>query len=140
MTLSREEKRALSRYRLEKADRLLADARLLLEQRRWESAVNRAYYAALSAARAVLILFGGDPRSHEGVKTMVNQRLVLGGYMSKEYGRWFRDLLFDREEADYADYVVVDEADASAAVERGEKFVEEAKRIADRVHRELESG
>ncbi len=32
MTLNREEKRALSRYRLDKADRLLADAGLLPEQ------------------------------------------------------------------------------------------------------------
>jgi len=137
MTLNREEKIALSRYRLDKADRLLADARLLLEQGRWESAVNRSYYAALSAARADLILFGGDPRSHEGVKTMVNQKLVLEGYLAKEYGRWFRDLLFDREEADSADYVAVDKADASAAVERATKFVEESKRVADRLGKEL---
>jgi uncharacterized protein (UPF0332 family) len=116
---------------------LLADARLLLEQGRWESAVNRSYYAALSAARAALILFGGDPRSHEGVKTMVNQKLVLEGYLAKEYGRWFRDLLFDREEADYADYVAVDKADASAAVERASKFVEEIKRVANRLGQEL---
>jgi hypothetical protein len=34
MTLNREEKRALSQYRLDKGDRLLADARLLLEQGR----------------------------------------------------------------------------------------------------------
>ncbi|HXF92886.1 MAG TPA: HEPN domain-containing protein [Nitrospiraceae bacterium] len=140
MTLNREEKRALSRYRLDKADRLLADAGLLLEQGRWESAVNRSYYAALSAARAILILFGGDPRTHEGVKTMVNQKLVLGGYLSKEYGRWFRELLFDREEVDYADYVTIDKADAAAAVERAEHFIREAKRIVERLDQESMSG
>lgn len=139
MTLSREEKRALSRYRLDKADRLLADAELLLEQSRWESAVNRSYYAALSAARAVLILFGGDPRTHEGVKTMVNQKLVLGGYVSKDYGRWFRDLFFDREEVDYADYVTIDKTDAIAAVERAGQFVQEAKRIVERLDHEYRS-
>lgn len=41
MTLSIEEKRSLSEYRLEKAKRLLDDARLLLEQNRFESSINR---------------------------------------------------------------------------------------------------
>lgn len=129
MTLTPADKYTLAQYRLEKANRLLADARLLLEQHRWESAVNRSYYAALSAARAALILFGADPRTHEGVKTMVNQKLVLGGYLSKEQGRWFRDLFFEREEVDYADYVTTDQGDAALAVERAMSFVHEVKRV-----------
>lgn len=64
MTLSIEEKKALSKYRLEKADRLLKDAELLLKKSRWESSVNRSYYAVLSAAKAALILFGIDPKTH----------------------------------------------------------------------------
>lgn len=46
----------------------MTNANELIE--RWESSVNKSYYAALSAAKAVLILFGIDPKSHEGVKTM----------------------------------------------------------------------
>jgi uncharacterized protein (UPF0332 family) len=53
MTLDKEEKKTLSKYRLEKAERLLEDARLLFKESRWESAVNRSYYAALSAAKCL---------------------------------------------------------------------------------------
>lgn len=70
MTLTGEEKKSLSKYRLEKAKRLLEDAKLLLEKERLESSINRSYYAALTAAKGVLILFGVDPKTREGVKTI----------------------------------------------------------------------
>ena len=103
MTLNKKEKKALSKYRLNKAENLLADAELLLKEKRIESSINRSYYAALSAAKAALILFGIDPKTHEGAKVMVNKELILGGYLPKEYGKLFRNLLFEREDADYTD-------------------------------------
>src|SRR3989337_3647348 len=107
MTLSPEEKLSLSRYRLEKAKKLLEDARILLEQQRFESSINRSYYAALTAAKAGLHLFGIDPKTHEGVKTMVGKKLIMDGYMPNECGKWFRNLLFEREDADYADFILM---------------------------------
>ncbi len=68
MTLNTEEKKTLSSYRLKKAERLLDDAKLLLNEDRWESSINRSYYAALSAAKAVLILFGIDPKTLRELK------------------------------------------------------------------------
>lgn len=129
MTLDREEKRALSKYRLEKAERLLEDARLLHKDGRWESAVNRSYYAALNAAKAALILFGLDPKTHEGVKTMIGKKLVGEGLLGQEYGKWFRHLLAEREDADYADYVTIDEAAAEEAVRYATAFVEKMREV-----------
>lgn len=131
MTLSAEEKKTLSMYRFEKAERLLDDAKLLLKEARYESSVNRSYYSVLSAAKAALMLFGIDPKSHEGVKTMVNKRLVLDGYISKEQGKWFRGLLFEREEADYADYVLIDASDAEDALNRASGFIEKMREVID---------
>lgn len=129
MTLSIEEKKALSKYRLEKADRLLKDAELLLKESRWESSVNRSYYAVLSAAKAALILFGIDPKTHEGVKTMINKKLVLDGFIPKEYGKWFRNLLSEREDVDYADYVTIDSSDAEEAYKNASSFTEKIKEV-----------
>lgn len=129
MTLNAEEKKSLSTYRLDRAYRLLEDASLLLKEKRWESSVNRSYYASLSAAKAALILFGIDPKSHEVVKTMVNKKLVLEGLMPKEYGKWFRSLLIEREDADYADYVTIDSEDAEEALKNAFNFIEKIKNI-----------
>src|SRR3989338_5945535 len=129
MTINIEEKKSLSKYRLDKAERLLDDAKLLLNEGRWESSVNRSYYAALSAAKAALILFGIDPKTHEGVKIMVNKKLILDGYMSKEYGKWFRSLLFEREDADYTDYTSTESSDAEDAIKNASRFIEKLKDV-----------
>ena len=129
MTLDIEEKKALSRYRLEKADSLLEDAALLLSNGRWDSSINRSYYAALHAAKAVLILFGIDPVSYEGVKSMVGKKLILGGFLEKEYGRWFRSLQFQREDVDYADYVTSEKKDAEEAFNNASQFIEKMKEV-----------
>jgi len=137
MTLNREEKKALSQYRLERAERLLEDARLLFEQGRWESAINRSYYSVLNAARAVLILFGIDPKTHDGVKTMINKKLIMEGYLPKEYGKWFRALLADREEVDYADYVTVDSEDAEKALKHAEDFLAKIRNLKENLIQEM---
>ena len=54
---------------MQKARRALNDARLLMEHERAEAAVNRTYYAAFDAARALLLTKGEAPSSHSGVKS-----------------------------------------------------------------------
>jgi uncharacterized protein (UPF0332 family) len=137
MTLNIEEKKSLSSYRLDKAERLLEDARLLLKEKRWESSINRSYYAALSAAKAALILFGIDPKTHEGVKTMVNKKLVLDGLMPKDYGKWFRGLMLEREDVDYADYITIDSTDAEEAFKSASNFIEKIKSIITILNQQL---
>ncbi len=83
MTLTSEEKKEISKYRLEKAERFLQDAELLLKEKRFESSISRSYYALLNAAKSALILFGIDPKTHEGVKTMVNKKLVMEGFIPR---------------------------------------------------------
>jgi uncharacterized protein (UPF0332 family) len=137
MTLSSEEKKSLSSFRLEKARRILEDARLLLENGRYESSVNRSYYAALSAAKGLLILFGSDPKTHDGVKTMVAQKLVRQGHLPAEYGKWFRALLFEREDADYADFVGLQRVDAEEAFSLAQSFVTKSSEVASEIMRQF---
>jgi uncharacterized protein (UPF0332 family) len=137
MTLNKEEKKTLSKYRLEKAERLLEDARLLFKESRWESSVNRSYYAALSAAKGALILFGVDPKTHEGVKTMVNMKLITNGLIGQEYGKWFRNLLSEREDADYADYASIDASDAEEALKNASRFIKKIKEVIRSVSKQL---
>jgi len=41
---------------------------------RHRTSVNRAYYAALNAVRAILILEGVNPETHEGAVTLLSLR------------------------------------------------------------------
>lgn len=61
-----EDKIALSDIRYEKAKEMLHDALQTLNMGMYKTSVNRSYYAALHAARALLILKGADPVTHDG--------------------------------------------------------------------------
>lgn len=129
MEISVQEKIALSKYRLEKADRLIEDAALLLQEKRWESSVNRSYYATFTAAKAALILFGIDPKTHEGVKTMVNKILIIEQRLPMKYGKWLRNLLSIREDIDYADFAPIEVSDAEEAFRNSSDFIHKIKEI-----------
>ena len=74
MTLSREDKIALSDMRFEKASQFLDDAGANLKEARIKTSVSRSYYAALNAVRALLILEGVDSETHSGAITVLNSR------------------------------------------------------------------
>jgi uncharacterized protein (UPF0332 family) len=68
MTSSRED---LINYRLERAKDTLDDARILADKEKWNSTINRLYYAAYYAVIALLLNSNLKPITHKGVKTDV---------------------------------------------------------------------
>ena len=71
MGLSEEEKKAIVKYRLEKAKETLLDLNAAIESKRWNNAANRMYYACFYAAMALLINDGHEARTHNGVKALL---------------------------------------------------------------------
>jgi uncharacterized protein (UPF0332 family) len=76
---------------LDKAERCLAAAELLLGSGDADSACNRAYYAMFNAARASLIAVGEEQRSrsktHAALISAFGQFVVNAGYVSPELAR-----------------------------------------------------
>ncbi|HSB71144.1 MAG TPA: HEPN domain-containing protein [Candidatus Methylomirabilis sp.] len=131
MTLEPQDKRNLSDGRMSKALEFLEDARANLREGRHKTAVNRSYYAALSAARSILILEGANPEAHDGVATLLGLRFVKPGLLPVEVLKRFKLLLSRRTDVDYGDFEVLDAADAADAVRVAEgmiKIIDEARR------------
>ncbi len=63
------------------------------------------YYACYYAASAILIANGVETKSHDGVRRMVGQELVLKGVLGVEYGRFYSQLFSKRETGDYEDLI-----------------------------------
>jgi uncharacterized protein (UPF0332 family) len=68
-----EEIKKLSQLRLEKADKTLRDAGLLLSAGSHFGSINRSYYAVFYAARALLATKELDSPKHSGVISLFNQ-------------------------------------------------------------------
>lgn len=96
---------ALIRYRLERAQESLADARLLADAERWNTCVNRLYYACFYAVSALLARDGLSSPRHTGVRSLFNRHYVRTGLVPRELARLYNDLFERRQEGDYADFV-----------------------------------
>lgn len=68
---------------------------------------------------------------------MINKKLVLDGFIPKEYGKWFRNLLSEREDVDYADYVTIDSSDAEEAYKNASSFTEKIKEVINALIQQL---
>ena len=62
-------------YRLARARDTYDDAKILAENNKWNSTINRLYYSAYYAVMALLIKHEINPTTHNGAKTNFTQHL-----------------------------------------------------------------
>ncbi len=96
-------KEDLIRYRLSRAWDTLDDARILSEKSKWNSTINRLYYAAYYAVIAILLKEGYTPTTHNGAKTHFSMNFIKSGLLPKELGKVYSQLFTWRQKGDYDD-------------------------------------
>ena len=90
-------------YRLDRAYEAFEDAKLLAENERWNTAINRLYYASFYAIIALLIKNGIETQTHDGVRTQFGLQFVKTGIIDKKFGKLFSKLFDYRLKGDYGD-------------------------------------
>lgn len=129
MKLSREDKQDLSAIRAAKAREFLEDARANVDEARYKTGVNRAYYAALHAIRSLLVLEGLDSETHSGAITMLSLHFVKTGLLPVEAVRDIKVLLSRRTDVDYGDFDSITEGDARDSLDKAESLVEQINAV-----------
>ncbi len=79
-------------YRLERAKETLEDAKLLADKQRWNSAINRLYYAAYYAVTALLHSENFKTTTHNGTKAMFSEHFIKTGLFPAELGKIYSQL------------------------------------------------
>ncbi len=115
---------ALAKHRLARARELLRDADLLATRDARESAVNRYYYAAFHAARALLATSGLDASKHSGIIALFQRHFVKTGLISPDVARALSHTFEKRLNSDYADF-------AETTPEELERVKRDARRFVD---------
>lgn len=123
MTLETGDKKSLSDIRMARAYEFLDDAMANFKEGRYKTAINRSYYAALNAARAILILEGANPETHEGTVTMLSLRFIKPGILPVDIIKKFKMLLSRRTDVDYGDFETIDKGDAEDSIKITEKII-----------------
>ncbi|MGM0580201.1 MAG: HEPN domain-containing protein [Bacteroidota bacterium] len=90
-------KQDLIKYRLERAKETLEDAKLLAENNRWNSAINRLYYSAYYAVVALLLNDNHYSTTHNGAKSKFSEYFIKTGLFTTETGRIYSQLFTWRQ-------------------------------------------
>lgn len=86
---------------LSKSDEILSDAVLCIENKRWNSAANRLYYAVFHVLNALLVSDNKPACSHKGMRLTFGKNYVLTGLASEEEAYLLSRMETMRNKADY---------------------------------------
>jgi uncharacterized protein (UPF0332 family) len=95
---------ALAQHRIARAHAALHEADLLIDQRLFSGALNRVYYAAFYAARALLATRNLDSSRHSGVIGLFQEHFVRTGLVPTETARALSRAFEKRQTSDYGDF------------------------------------
>jgi uncharacterized protein (UPF0332 family) len=101
----------IARHRLRLAHDTLHEADALIAENRWRGALNRLYYAAFYAARAMLATRDLDSARHSGVIALFQQHFVKTDVVSSAIGKTLARSFETRQTSDYADVADLHEDD-----------------------------
>lgn len=96
-------KEDLVRYRMFRAKDTLDDARILADKQKWNSTINRLYYASYYAVSALLLDFDIKSTTHNGTKSKFTEHFIKTNLISKENGKMYSQLFTWRHKGDYDD-------------------------------------
>ena len=96
----------LSKYRMQKAEEMLASSKREFEAGDYASANNRAYYSIFHMLRAVLALDGEDYKKHSAVISRFSQNYLKTGIISRDYSKLIFNASAIRNRSDYEDFYI----------------------------------
>ena len=122
-------KREVARKNLERADRALSSAKLMMQDGDYPGSVSKAYFIFLDAADAGLVTKGLVPQSHAGTIKLFNLHFVKPGLVPEKFGHLFGKMEKDRIDADYKKEIEWTKEDAERSIARSQELLEIMERL-----------
>lgn len=127
-----EKKVDLCIYRMRSAIETLGVSALCLENQHYKDSINRSYYAAFYAVKAVLALDEVDFKRHKDAVAYFNKTYVATDIFQREIGKKLGRLKQERETSDYDDFYIASSTDAEEQYAAAELIIVEVKKYLDR--------
>ena len=116
-----------TRQFLDKADRALQAAQVLLDAQDAEFAIGRIYYAMLYTAQALLCEKNLQFSKHSGVHAAFGQHFAKPGLLDPKYHRWLLDAFDERLQGDYGFQANLNTASVTTRLEQARAFLAETR-------------
>ena len=115
-------------YRIRNAVETLGVAALCLESQHYKDSINRSYYAAFYAIKAVLALEEIDFKRHKDAVAYFNKTYVATEIFPREMGKKLGRLKQERESSDYDDFYVASLTDATDQYNSSKFIIDEIEK------------
>jgi len=127
--IDKEEGRIRAIDEIERATAELNAALLLHEKDFFFKSVSSAYFSIYHAAKALLLIKGVEPKTHEGMERMFGLYYIKTKEFDLTVGKTLGRLMKMRQEADYYPEVPLTEDESDGAIKMAGDFVETAKKL-----------
>jgi uncharacterized protein (UPF0332 family) len=127
--MNQEERQKLVKYRITKARTTFNEVELHVENKLWNTAVNRLYYACYYAVIALLLDKDIHAQTHSGVRQMFGLHFVKSGLIDKESGKFYTDIFDLRQTGDYDDYIDFKKEDVLDLIGPAEELISKIERL-----------
>ncbi|HPT12055.1 MAG: HEPN domain-containing protein [Phocaeicola sp.] len=117
----------LSEYRVQEADNSLKASMNCLNSGLYKDSINRSYYAAFYAIKAILALGTVDFKRHKDVVAYFNKEYVATGVFPRELGKRIGTLKQLREKSDYDDFYIASKEKAIEQYATAEQVIKSIK-------------
>ena len=127
--MDKETYRVLASVRMERAIELVDEAKELLQNERYKSANNRAFYAMEKTMKALLAIKEIDADSHNGCLRQFNVHYIkerVGGFEQGDYKR-IANAQRIINVSDYDDFYIADKKECQQQVEMATEFLNKAR-------------
>ena len=128
--MDREYYLALAKARMDRADELLMESRLLLEKNAYKSSNNRAFYAIEKSIKALLATKEMEVLTHNGGLKQFNYLFIHKGdgtFTSDDYQKIAKAEQI-RNASDYDDFYISSKEETREQVELAETFVNKVRK------------
>ena len=120
---------SLIKYRINRAEESLDEAKLATENNMLHLAVNRIYYSAFYIVSALALKKGFKTSKHSKLLGWFNKEFVKKEFIEKNMGKFYLDAFEMRQESDYDDLVSFDLKFIQDKLTQAEDFVRGIKEI-----------
>ena len=117
------------KYRIHRAKETIEEVRTHIENRYWNTAINRMYYACFYAVSALLAKAGIDVSSHSGIRQKFGEHFVKTGIIDRDLAKHFTELSGKRHKGDYNDFYDYDEESVLRLYPASQRFIEEIEKL-----------
>ncbi len=109
--MNEQERIELVKYRLQKAKDTLQEIDTHIENKFWNTAINRLYYACYYAVSGLLLKHKINSQTHAGVRQMLGLHFIKTGVIPNELGKLYSNLFNMRQSGDYDDFFTFEKDD-----------------------------